>query len=152
MFGGDGTMRIKTPHGATINTKNGTVRLTWNPSFTDIWEGRFTEAQKYVDSAVLRYNSRYIPFRTGFLDRSGTLGTVIGSGLVVYNAPYARYMYYGKVMRDKNGRALYGMAPKHVTNEPIQYHGAPQRGAFWFEKMKAAHKDTILRGAAKRMR
>lgn len=145
-------MRIETPRGVLIKTQNGTVKLTWNPSFVDIWEGRYTEAQTYVDNAVLRYNSRYIPFRTGFLNQSGILGTVPGTGLVVYNAPYARYMYYGKVMRDKDGRALFGMAPKHVTEQPIQYHGAPQRGAFWFEKMKAAHKDTILRGAAKRMR
>lgn len=145
-------MRIETPRGVLIKTKDGTVELRWNPSFQDIWEDRFNEAQKYVDSAVLRYNSRYIPFRTGFLNQSGTLGTVIGSGMVVYNAPYARYMYYGKVMRDANGRAMFGMAPKHVTEEPIQYHGAPQRGDFWFERMKAAHKDTILRQAAKKMR
>ena len=145
-------MRIETPRGTLIKTKNGTVRLTWNPAFVDIWESRYSKAQKYVDSSVLRYNAKYIPFRTGFLNQSGTLGTVIGSGLVVYNAPYARYMYYGKVMRDAQGRAMFGMAPKHVTNEPIQYHGAPQRGAFWFERMKAAHKDSILRGASKLMR
>ncbi len=145
-------MRIKTPRGTLIKTKNGTVRLTWNPAFVDIWESRYGEAQKHVDNSVLHYNARYIPFRTGFLNQSGTIGTVIGSGLVVYNAPYARYMYYGKVMRDAQGRAMFGMAPKHVTNEPIQYHGAPQRGAFWFERMKAAHKDSILRGASKLMR
>lgn len=145
-------MRIQTPKGATIKTKGGDVRLTWNPGFVGTWETRFMEAQKYVDSKVLQYNSKYIPFRTGFLNQSGTLGTDIGSGLVVYNAPYARYMYYGKVMRDAMGRAMYGTAPKHVTNEPIQYNGAPQRGDFWFERMKAAHKETILRGAAKKMR
>lgn len=145
-------MRIRTPSGGTIKTPNGEVRLDWNPNFADIWQSRFNQAQRYVDKEVLRYNAKYIPFRTGFLNQSGTLGTVIGSGLVVYNAPYARYMYYGKVMRDAQGRAMFGMAPKHVTNEPIQYHGAPQRGAFWFERMKAAHKDSILRGASKLMR
>lgn len=145
-------MRIKTPRGVRIKTKEGTMELTWNPAFDEKWEERYGEAQKYIDSEVLRHNAKYIPFRTGFLNQSGTLGTTVGTGLVVYNAPYARYMYYGKVMRDANGRALYGKAPKHVTNEPIQYHGAPQRGAYWFERMKAAHKDAILRGASKRMR
>lgn len=145
-------MKIETPRGCLIKTDNGTVELKWNPNFTDRWQARYTEAQKYVDSEVLRCNAKYIPFRTGFLNQSGILGTVVGSGLVQYNAPYARYMYYGKVMRDAAGRALYGMAPKHVTDEDIQYHGAPQRGAFWFERMKAAHKDAILRGAANRMR
>ncbi len=145
-------MKIETPRGTLIQTPSGKVELQWDPNFADKWEAVYSEAQKYVDSEVLRLCSRYIPFQTGFLNQSGILGTVIGTGTVVYNAPYARYLYYGKIMRDKEGRAFFGGAPKHVTEENLSYHGEPQRGAFWFERMKAAHKDAILRGAAKRMR
>lgn len=54
------------------------------------------------------------------LIKSGTLGTVVGSGSIEYLAPYARRQYY-----------------EHKTK------------ARWFEKMKASHKDTIREGAEK---
>lgn len=132
-----------------IDKPTNSTALKWNPTFQATWEERFDQCQKYVDSEVLRHNSKYIPFQTGALDRSGQIGTVIGSGEVVYQSPYARYMYYGKVMRDAQGRAFYGKAPKHVTDEDLHYHGEPQRGKLWFERMKAAHKEQILKGAAR---
>lgn len=97
--------------------------------------------QKYVDSEALRLSSPYMPFQSGMLDRSGVLGTELGSGEVRYNAPYSRYEYYGKVM--------VGRAPKRLTSKDITYHGAPMRGAYPFERMKVDHLDGILNGAAK---
>lgn len=132
----------------TDQPRDGTF-LIWNPTFSADWTNRFKECQKYIDSEVLRYNFKYIPFQTGALDRSGQIGTIIGSGEIVYQSPYARYMYYGKVMRDAQGRAFYGKAPKHVTDEDLHYHNEPQRGKLWFERMKTAHKEKILKGAAK---
>lgn len=83
-----------------------------------------------------------MPFQSGMLKLSGQLGTVIGSGLVVYNAPYAKYQYYGYVMA--------GRAPKQLTDIPITYNGAPKRGKLWFERMKADHKESIITGARRR--
>ena len=60
---------------------------------------------------------------------------------MTYNAPHARYQYYGKVM--------VGRAPKRLTNKDLTYEGAPQRGAKWFERMKAQNRNEILKGAAK---
>lgn len=132
-----------------VTQPSNTTTLKWSATFQAKKNLCFRAAQKYIDSEVLRYNAKYIPFQTGALNQSGTMGTVIGSGEVVYQSPYARYMYYGKVMRDQNGRAFYGSAPKHVTDEDIQYHGAPQRGKLWFERMKSAHKQSILKGVKK---
>ncbi len=73
------------------------------------------------------------------LKKSGILGTVIGSGEVVWNAPYAHYHYYGKLR--------VGRAPKILTNIDLKHHGAPMRGKFWFERMKADKKAQILDGA-----
>lgn len=98
------------------------------------------EVQKYIDSEVLRLSEPYIPKLSGVLSNSGTSNTVIGNGEVVYRTPYARYQYYGKVM--------VGPAPKTVTNKDLKYHGGGARGSKWFERMKAAHKDDILKGAA----
>lgn len=106
--------------------------------------------QKYIDSAVLRYCDPYTPKDTGQLIKSGIIGTKIGSGKVVYNAPYARFLYYGRVMISpttgspwaKNGER------KTTTSREMSYFGAPKRGSFWLERMKADHKQDILREAA----
>lgn len=100
------------------------------------------EVQKFVDSEVLRLCKPYVPFRNNGLIESGDAQTVVGSGEVIYKTPYARYQYYGKVM--------IGSPPKQVTDIDLQYHGGGKRGAKWFERMKADHKDDILRGAAKK--
>lgn len=135
-------MKIETPRGTVIHNKNGTkAKLEWNPNFVDKWQSQYTAAQKFVDSEVLRLSDPYIPMQSGMLKKSGILGTVIGSGEVVWNAPYARYQYYGQVM--------VGRAPKKVISAKLTYHGAPMRGAFWFEKMKKDKILVILDGARK---
>lgn len=100
--------------------------------------GRGGPIQKYIDSEVLRLSEPYMPFQSGMLKSSGQIGTVVGSGLVVYNTPYARYQYYGYVM--------VGKAPKQLTDRRIAYHGAPKRGAYWFERMKQNHGMALIEG------
>lgn len=134
------TNKIETPRGCIVITEKGTAQLRWNPEFGAAWGKRFDVVQKYVDGEVLRLCSPMVPFRSGMLDKSGILGTVTGKGEVSYNAPYARYHYYGKLM--------VGKAPKKLTEYNMKYHGAPVRGPLWFERMKNQHLHSILRGAA----
>lgn len=96
--------------------------------------------QKYVDSEVLRLCAPYTPFDTGVLKGSGIRATKIGSGIVKWNTPYARYQYYGKVM--------VGKAPKTVTSRSLTYGNGSLRGSYWFERMKINNKDKIIKGAA----
>lgn len=111
--------------------------------------------QKVVDSAVLRYCDPKVPLRTGALRNSGRTSTVVGSGVVIYGTPYARYLYYGEVYGPNIPRFVDGVLDgfwsppkKHPTGRPLQFSGAPERGAFWFDRMKAEHKDDIVREAA----
>lgn len=94
---------------------------------------RYHEAQKFLDSEVLRDSAPYVPFRTGNLMNSGITGTAIGSGQVVYNAPYARKVYYGRGTQ-------YSKA-KH-----------PKACAMWFEKAKAAKSTAWAKGVQKIIR
>lgn len=88
------------------------------------------DAQQYVDSEVLRRCTPFVPFSAGELIRSGIEETKIGSGEVKYRTPYARRWYY----------------------ERARFFGAPMRGNYWFERMKAAGgKRAIFRGALKIM-
>ncbi len=112
---------IQTPRGCvhTFSDKNGTVtaKLQWAPGFAKRKELAFMNAQEFVDSECLRYMDPHTPRRTGMLVKSGTLGTVIGSGNIEYPAPYARRQYY-----------------EH------------KKKRLWFETMKASKKDVILKG------
>ena len=90
----------------------------------------YSKAQKFLDSEVLRDSAPFVPMRTGFLMKSGNLGTTLGSGKVVYIAPYAIPMYYGV--------HLHFSKDKH-----------PQACAQWFEKAKAIKKDEWMKGVNK---
>lgn len=92
------------------------------------FEPRYHRAQMFIDSEVLRDSAPYVPMRTGNLMKSGNTGTVIGSGRVVYNAPYAKKCYY----------ALHTVFSKDKH---------PQACAQWFEAAKAANKTKWINGA-----
>ena len=98
-------------------------------------EKRLHEAQKYIDEQMLKaMNNKYIPMRSGILRQTGTQATIIGSGKIVYTAPYARRQYYG--LR-KNG-------------QPFNYskHKHPFATRLWFEAAKKEKSAAILQGAA----
>lgn len=122
-------MQITTPRGVLSND-DGNSELTWDNSFGDNTSKKFSKVQKIIDSEVLRKCDPYVPMQTGMLKKSGILGTVIGSGVVEYIAPYARLQYYGN-----GGNGLEGTA------------SGGKRGKMWFERMKANHKSEILRKA-----
>ena len=110
----------------------------------------YGRAQKYVDNEVLRRNEPYMAHDGGDYVRSGRLGTDIGSGKVAYNTPKARFLYYGKLMVGEKSRSAWAKPgeKKVVVNKDLNYQGGGLRGAMHFERMKADHREDILRGAA----
>lgn len=83
-------------------------------------------AQAYIDSEAIRRCEPYVPKASGSLPMSAEAGQE--GGKVLWNTPYARRWYY----------------------EPAKFQGAPVRGNFWFERMKAeGGKAEIGRGAAR---
>lgn len=119
--------KIETPRGSIEVNANGYAELKWNTNFKPKWQKRYTEAQVYVDNAVLKYCEPYVPLRTSMLIKSGILGTELGSGEVKYIAPYAKAQYYS--------------ARKAGSQK------GPLRGPYWFQRMKATHLSRILDGA-----
>lgn len=101
-----------------------TVKI--NREYTEArFRTRYQMAQKYLDNEVLKDSDPYVPMDTGNLRNSGIRGTTLGSGEVIYNAPYAHQCYYGT--------AIHFSPAKH-----------PQATAQWFEKAKAANKKKWL--------
>lgn len=124
-------IKIETPRGfiSTYQTKSGRVvaKLDWNDGFKPDKEKCFRNKQAFVDQECIRRMAPLTPRRTGVLIKAASLGTTIGTGEIIQNTPYARRWYY----------------------EKANFHEAPDRGNYWFERMKNRHKDSILRGAQK---
>lgn len=114
---------IQTPRGTIIQTGNTSCRLTWNPGFGPRTSARYSRAQMFLDSEVLRLSTPYIPIKTSMLIKSGILGTVVGSGTVQWISPYAKSQYYN-------------------TTDTRSYD--PKRGGHWFERMKADHGKALI--------
>lgn len=116
---------VQTPRDAFIQGPDGvSCHLVWNAAAAKQVNATLKRKQMIIDSEVLRLCEPMVPFRTGALIRSGKLTTVIGSGEVKYSTPYARRQYY-------------------ATAKSRPYDA--NRGAYWFERMKTAHKGAILR-------
>ena len=107
--------------------------VVMNPGYTvGRFKPKYARAQQWLDNEVIKDCDPYVPFRTGNLVRSGQRGTKIGSGVVVYNAPYARRCYYGNMTFNR-------MKHPKATRE-------------WFEKAKSACKGKWVSGVQKLMK
>jgi hypothetical protein len=120
---------IETPKGTIVQTPNGRAELTWNPNFQPKHQARFSKAQIFVDSEILRLVEPFTPLLTSMLIKSGILGTDVGSGTIKWIAPYAKARYFSK--------------------RPIGSQTGPLRGSFWFARMKEVHGKKIIAGAKK---
>ncbi|MEG1752981.1 MAG: hypothetical protein RR234_03630 [Christensenella sp.] len=126
------SIEIKSPRSSVVTSTSKSVKvsavLEWTPNFGPERTVDLMNAQKYVDSEVLRLSGPYTPKQTGMLIASGQLGTVIGSGEVIWCSPYAAAQYWN-------------------TSESRSYDA--QRGSKWFERMKIDHGKQIINGAKK---
>ena len=76
--------KITAPQGSIVSNGKNKAELTWNPDFAAKRNAQFSRKQMFVDSEVLRRCSPRVPLRTGMLEKSGKLGTDVGSGEVDY--------------------------------------------------------------------
>lgn len=140
--------RIRQPSDVRFSS----VALDWNRRFGRNNTEYFERVQKFIDSECIRLMTQYTPMQNNMLQKSVTLGTRIGSGIIFYNSPYARYQYYGKLMvssvtgsawaRNGETKVIKGI---DLIYSKRQHPNAQKR---WFETMKTNHKKQILRGAA----
>lgn len=78
--------------------------------------------QMKLDSEVLKDSNFYVPLKTGTLQKSGIINTVLGSGLVQWKTDYAPEQYY--------------LGEKLKT---IHYRKNPNAQPKWFEVAKVRH-------------
>lgn len=120
------------------------------------------KVQAAIDNACIAWCQKYTPFKTGTLSRSPYTATPPGSGQIIYNTPYARYLYYGvvygpniPVFEDDTGVPTRYFSPPGKKKSPkvpekkLKFDTStnPMAGPFWFERMKADHSNDILKEA-----
>ena len=90
------------------------------------------DVQRFHTANVLRRIVKYMPYRSGATIKLTIAQTDVGGTQIVTDVPYAKYLYYGKVM--------VGKPPKTVTDKDLNYTKTknPQAGPFWDRRLVAA--------------
>lgn len=121
------------------------ARLGFNPD---------GEASKFFTSECAKAMDKYVPF-----DRGNLADYKIEGNLIIYDRPYAHYMYIGKVMGPsipiKENGVITGWfspkgLPKHYTGKDIDYSKSKARGhvyagPYWDKRMWTAEGDKIIK-------
>lgn len=108
-----------------------------------------SRAEHAVAVQVEKDTAPFVPMLTGSL----TQRTRVDGNQIVYPGPYARFLYYGKVMVDPSTGSTY--APKGgtkvVTDRNLVFNQTvhPQAQSHWFEASKAQNLDKWMRVAEK---
>ena len=113
------------------------------------------DVQMQLTRIINKRITRYMPFRTGAL--STKLKYIKSPTEIEVAAPYARMMYYGKVMvNSKTGKGpalIPGVGYRYrkgttlkVTDRDLKYDTTkhPDAGPFWDRRMMASEKDAIV--------
>ena len=100
------------------------------------------DVQMHHTQNVLKYITAYMPKDSGQTIKLTESQTVISRPLIVTDAPYARFLYRGKLMvSDVTGSAWARKGEtKHVVNTPLAYTHTknPQAGPYWDRALVAA--------------
>lgn len=93
--------------------------------------GNSPAARKHLAVTVARLSDKYVPMQTGTLKNTRLISD--DGRTIAYIQPYASYQYGGI-----SSRGL-----------PLNYHGAPMRGAYWDKRMMADREDEVIDDLAK---
>lgn len=111
-----------------------------------------TRAEHVLAEQIEKDTQPFVPMLTGSL----TQRTRVDGSAVIYPGPYARFLYYGKVMVDPNTGSTY--APKGgtkvATDRNLVFNKTmhPQAQAHWGEASKAQNLDKWVRVADKEVK
>ena len=107
------------------------------------------KAAHIVAMQVRKATSPYVPALTGSLDKR----TRVDGGEIIYPGPYARYLYFGKLMVDPATGSSYAQkgSTKVLTDKNLVFNKAMhgQAQSHWFEASKAENLEKWVRVADK---
>lgn len=105
------------------------------------------KAEKILATQVMKDTDKFVPALTGSLAQRAH----IEESTIVYPDPYARFLYYGKVMIYAPTGSTWAPRYEHkvVTGRDLVMNKSmhPLASSHWFEVSKAANLDTWLKVA-----
>lgn len=97
---------------------------------------------KFLRDDADRLMNPYVPMQTGMLRRDKTYPS---NREIKYVSPYAKNMYYGKLMLTKSGASWAKLGEKKVvTNKNLKYHTSGT-GSHWDKLMLQRHKNDLVK-------
>lgn len=126
-----------------------TVRTEGMEALKDKLAEASAKAEHIVALQMRKDTSPYVPALTNSLDTR----TQVDGGSIIYPGPYARYLYYGKLMIDPETKSSYAKAGgiKVVTDKNLVFNKSvhSQAQSHWFEASKAQNLNKWVRVAEK---
>lgn len=114
----------------------------WN---ADEWAASNDRAEHAVAVQMEKDTRPFVPALTGSLMNR----TRVEGNVVIYPGPYARFLYYGKVMVDPDTGSPFAQkgAVKVLTDKDLVFNKSvnPQAQAHWFEASKAQNLEKWMR-------
>lgn len=114
----------------------------WN---ADEWAASNDRAEHAVAVQMEKDTRPFVPALTGSLMNR----TRVEGNAVIYPGPYARFLYYGKVMVDPDTGSPFAQkgAVKVLTDKDLVFNKSvnPQAQAHWFEASKAQNLEKWMR-------
>ena len=111
--------------------------------------------QRKFQESCYRHMDKYVPYREGGLSREVDLSD---PRYIVYEMPYAHYMYIGEKYVMDNGKSAYYSkdygfwskkgVKKHPSGEPLTYKssaGHEYAGPYWDKRMVSAEIDEVVK-------
>ena len=113
---------------------------------------RVSRAEKILAAQVMKDTDKYVPALTGSLSQRTHIEN---ENTIVYPGPYARFLYYGKVMIYEPTGSTWAPKNEHkvVTGRDLVMHPTmhSQATSHWFEVSKAANIQKWMRVAEREM-
>lgn len=109
-------------------------------------------ARKMLKSQIVKDTEKFVPMRSGYLKNSVTASLGKDDEYIVYNGPYARFLYYGYVMVGKISRSPWakrGETKVKIAKKLTYGKVHPMACSHWFERAKTLYKDGWIKMAKK---
>lgn len=105
---------------------------------------KFAKCKRKLISQIIKDTTPYVPFQEGTLEKSAITNQSRYKDKIVWNGPYARFLYHGLVMvgiRTRSAWAKRGEV-KETIRKVLKYSKThPLAGYKWYERSKIHNKD-----------
>lgn len=110
------------------------------------------QAKRLLKSEIVKDTEKFVPMQGGYLKNSIMNSIQSDDDFIIYNTPYARFLYYGYVMVGKITHRAWARRgeTKIKTDKKLTFGKVhPLASSHWFERSKVTYKDNWLKIAKK---